>query len=79
MDVANEEAANSVNSITWDDSYAIARRLIREHPGIDIEKVSLGMIHDWVVALPEFSDDPDMVNDGILMGIIQELYEEVTK
>lgn len=63
--------------MTWEDSYAIARRLMRDHPQVRLEEVSLNMILQWTLALPEFADDPDLVNDGILRAIYQEWFEEV--
>lgn len=62
---------------TWEDSYAIALALKGLHPEIDLEKVSLGMIYEWTVALPEFVDDPQLANDTILQAIYQEWFEEV--
>lgn len=63
--------------LTWDDSYAIARALIKQHPGVDIEQVSLGQILVWTQALPDFGDDPALSNDTILMAIYREWFEEV--
>jgi FeS assembly protein IscX len=34
------------------------------------------MIYDWVLALPDFVDDPQLVNDDLLQAIYQEWYEE---
>ncbi len=65
------------NPLTWEDSYAIAHALILMHPNIDLENVSLRMIYDWTMALPNFVDDPQLSNDGILSAIYQEWYEEV--
>lgn len=62
--------------LTWADSYAIACRLIQLHPHINLEDVSLGMIYQWTVALPEFSDDKELANDSILSAIYQEWLEE---
>jgi FeS assembly protein IscX len=60
----------------WDSSYAVARRLRREHPQVDLADVTLKMIYNWVVALPDFRDDPQLVNDELLTAIYQEWYEE---
>lgn len=60
----------------WDSSYAIARRLMAQHPDIDLSSVTLRMIYNWVVALPEFHDDPQLANDDLLEAIYQEWYEE---
>jgi FeS assembly protein IscX len=63
--------------LTWEDSFAIARVLIRQHPNVNLNNVSLSMIHQWTIALPDFCDDSQLVNDGILCAIYQEWYEEV--
>lgn len=65
------------DSLSWEDSYAIALTLIRRYPGIRLEEVSLGMIFRWTMDLPEFSDDPELANDEILAAIYQEWFEEV--
>ncbi len=61
----------------WEDTYAIVLALIQEHPGVDLENVSLGMVYTWTVALPGFEDDCELANEGILASIYQEWYEEV--
>jgi FeS assembly protein IscX len=63
--------------VTWDDTYAIAEILINQHPGIDLSSISLLMIYEWVIKLPEFVDDPELANDEILLSICKEWYEEV--
>jgi FeS assembly protein IscX len=60
----------------WDASYAVARRLIELYPGVDPGEVTLQMIYNWVVALPEFQDDPQLANHDLLEAIYQEWYEE---
>lgn len=64
-------------SLTWDDSYAIARALMERFPDVQLEDISLGMILRWTLELPDFVDDPNLVNDPILAAIYQEWYEEV--
>jgi FeS assembly protein IscX len=34
------------------------------------------MLCNWVIALPDFVDDPQLVNDDLLQAICQEWYEE---
>jgi FeS assembly protein IscX len=63
--------------LTWDDSYAVALALRRAHPQINLEQVSLDMIYHWTLALPEFTDDPQLANEEILSSIYQEWFEEV--
>jgi len=63
--------------LTWESTYAIALALKAEHPGIDMETVTLGEIQRWTLALEDFDDDPALANDGILSAIYQEWYEEI--
>lgn len=64
------------DKLYWDASFAIARGLMREHPGADLENVSLMQVFEWVIQLPDFVDDPDMANDELLAAIYQDWYEE---
>lgn len=64
-------------SLTWDDSYAIALQLKEHHPEAKLEDVSLGMIYLWTTQLPAFHDDLQLANDVILSSIYQAWYEEV--
>jgi FeS assembly protein IscX len=63
--------------LTWDDSYSIALELIKRYPEENLEEISLNNIYLWTITLPEFQDDPTMANEGILMAIYQEWFEEV--
>jgi FeS assembly protein IscX len=66
-----------VDPLYWDDSYAIALALEQQHPGIDLEQVSLDMIYRWTIALSAFQDDRELANEAILAAIYQEWFEEV--
>jgi FeS assembly protein IscX len=46
------------------------------HPEADLSNVTLGMLYNWVIALPEFRDDPQLANDDLLDAILQEWLEE---
>lgn len=70
-----DEEENS--PLFWEDTYAIVQALFQEHPDIDLESVSLGMIYHWTVELPGFDDDRELANEEILASIYQEWYEEV--
>ena len=61
----------------WDDTYAIALRLIEKYPDLDLESVGIRQLYGWILALPGFADEPNMVNDGILHAVLREWYEEV--
>ena len=58
-----------IATLTWDDSYAIARALQAKHPSVNLEQVSLNQIYRWTVALAEFGDDPQLANDAVLAAI----------
>jgi FeS assembly protein IscX len=63
--------------LTWEDTYLIAKELQEQSPHIDLEEVSLDMIFQWTINLPDFSDNHELANEGILMAIFQEWIEEV--
>ncbi len=68
--------ASEGESLYWDSSYAVAVRLMEEHPGISLDDLTLGTLCQWVVALPDFADDPALANDELLQAILQEWLEE---
>ena len=63
-------------TLNWESTYAIALELRRQHPDANIEEVSLQQILEWTLELPEFEDDPALVNDDILYAIYQDWFEE---
>ena len=62
----------------WDSTYAIALALIEHYPEVDPEDVGLYEMAQLVEKLPEFSDDPALVTERILLDIQIVWYEEVT-
>ena len=62
----------------WDSSYEIVLTLMEHYPDVDLEAVSLGELNRWIVNLPNFIDDPVLVNDRILKDILREWYEETS-
>ncbi len=62
----------------WDATYELALALIAAHPDADVEQVSLETVYRWVLELPGFEDDPALGDESILLGIVQEWYEEVS-
>ncbi len=62
----------------WDGTYEIALRLIQSHPDADLKEVTLQKIQEWTLALPDFADDPALVNDEILTAIYSDWFEEIT-
>lgn len=67
-----------VNShhLYWDSSYEIVLQLMEMYPDVDVETVGVEQLYQWIVALPNFADDPAFVNEGILQAILREWYEE---
>jgi FeS assembly protein IscX len=63
-------------TLTWESTYGIAMELRRQHKDVNIEDVTLQQILDWTLQLPEFEDDPALVNDDILYTIYQDWFEE---
>ena len=61
----------------WDSVYEIALALKARYPDETLENVSLEMLYNWVIELPEFKDDLELANDGILLAIFQEWFEEL--
>ncbi len=66
------------NPLYWESSYEIVLCLMELYPQIDVEQVGTEQLYRWIIALPEFADDPSLVNEGILRDILREWYEEVS-
>lgn len=60
----------------WDATYAIVLALMAHYPDHHPEDVGLHQLHDLIVALPEFKDDPTIVTERILLDIQNIWYEE---
>jgi FeS assembly protein IscX len=67
-----------LSPLYWDASYEIALALMQAYPGVEIEDVGLEQLKSWVLSLPNFADNPALVNDAILTDILREWYEEVS-
>jgi FeS assembly protein IscX len=63
-------------TLHWEATYEIVLRLMELHPAIDLDSVGLHQLYEWIITLPEFEDDPLLVNDAILTDILREWYEE---
>ncbi len=61
----------------WEDDYAIALALKREHPALDPLQIDVATLHQWVIELPEFVDDKSVTAHYLLENIQREWYEEV--
>ena len=44
--------------LKWQDAEDIAIRLVEEHPDADLLTIRFTDMHAWIVALPDFKDDP---------------------
>ena len=60
----------------WEATYEIVLALRTNYPDFDVESVGMAQLMEMIVQLPNFADDPAMVNDGILEDILREWYEE---
>jgi FeS assembly protein IscX len=68
----------SEKPLYWDASYEIVMSLMEVYPDVDIESIGMQQLFQMIVGLPNFADDPALVNDGILNDILREWYEEQT-
>jgi len=55
--------------LKWTDSEDIAERLFAQRPDVDPLSVRFTDLRDWVIALPEFGDDPQRSNEAKLEAI----------
>ncbi|MBM3599343.1 MAG: Fe-S cluster assembly protein IscX [Alphaproteobacteria bacterium] len=55
--------------LRWTDVNAIAIELEERHPDVDIMGIRFTDLHKWVMALPDFQDDPNRSNEKILEAI----------
>ncbi|WP_137939036.1 Fe-S cluster assembly protein IscX [Chitinivorax sp. B] len=53
----------------WTDSRVIAIELSEAHPDIDPKNIRFTDLFNWVVALPDFNDDPKHCGEKILEAI----------
>ena len=61
----------------WADTQEIAIALSEAHPDQDPNTVNFVDLYKWVMALPEFNDDPKRCGERILEAIQQAWIEEV--
>ena len=62
--------------LKWQDAEDIAIRLVEEHPDADPLSVRFTDMHAWIIALPDFKDDPKKSNEKILETIQMAWHEE---
>ena len=62
--------------LKWTDIHDIAIELTDNHPDVDTQYVIFVDLRKWVLALEEFSDDPDRCGEKILEAIQMAWLEE---
>jgi len=60
----------------WTDSREIAIALADVHPDIDPRRLRFTELRGWVLALPEFDDDPGHSGEKVLEAIQMAWIEE---
>lgn len=62
--------------LKWTDSEDLALLLHEERPGVDPLTVRFTDLREWVLALPDFDDDPKGSNEAKLEAIQMAWLEE---
>lgn len=62
----------------WTDSLEIAIQLADVHPEIDPKTIRFTDLREWVLALPEFDDEPNRSGEKILEAIQMAWIDEVS-
>ena len=62
--------------LMWKDAEEIALELVEHHPGVDPLTVRFTDLHQWVISLPDFADQPEKSNEGILEAIQMAWHDE---
>lgn len=60
----------------WTDIREIAIALVDAHPDTDPKTVRFTDLHNWVLALPGFDDDPKRSGEKVLEAIQQTWIDE---
>ncbi|MGQ7815428.1 Fe-S cluster assembly protein IscX [Metapseudomonas furukawaii] len=63
-------------SLKWTDVLEIAIQLAETKPGVDPRYVNFVDLHNWIVALPDFSDDPNRGGEKVLEAVQAAWIEE---
>jgi FeS assembly protein IscX len=61
----------------WTDVRLIAIELAEAHPEVDPKTIRFTDLHNWVMALPDFNDDPKHSGEKILEAIQMNWMDEV--
>ena len=60
----------------WHDVRAICEALFDAYPDVDPLTLSFVRLHEMIVSLPDFSDDPEKSTETILEAILQVWLDE---
>jgi FeS assembly protein IscX len=63
-------------SLKWTDTLDIAIELDETHPDVDPTQINFVDLRNWVMALPDFDDDPSHSGEKILEAIQMAWIEE---
>lgn len=63
-------------ALTWEDSREIAFALLDAHPDADPLDLNFVDLLDWIIALPDFGDDPDAATEAKLEAIVVAWHDE---
>jgi FeS assembly protein IscX len=74
--VPRASGLGSLMDLKWQNTEDIAIRLVEEHPETDPLTVRFTDMHAWIVAMPDFKDDPKKSNEKILETIQMAWHEE---
>lgn len=61
----------------WTDVHDLAIELAEAHPDVDPTRINFVNLMRWVLALPDFDDDPKHCGEKILEAIQQAWIDEV--
>ncbi len=61
----------------WTDVYEIAMGLVDSRPEVDPITVNFVQLREWIMALPDFEDDPERCGEKILEAIQAAWIEEL--
>jgi len=64
-------------ALKWTDVLDIAIELAETHPEVDPRFVNFVGLRNWVLALPDFADDPARSGEKVLEAIQQAWIDEV--
>ena len=63
----------------WTDVIAIAEDLADLYPDQDPQYIRFTDLHRWVLALPDFEDEPNRCNENILEAIQMAWIKEIDR